>query len=294
MSSYLNATPGTPVYGIEALKLWLKGDITTPNFLISHNGSYTDAGGRDTFTMTELHRALYLGILEISNSLDAAIEFGVAKASGEIYGINVEVEEFWEGRDAEVKSLVDIDMVRREERVREYDRNATCEVLEQVKEEIGWLENEGRRLDVHMEIAEMLKRAKLRRRFVFRPLARGWAVGKRVRDVEMGERDVEVAEEGDSLEVQVGEDEDEMLDVGDGVVDEESLARARRRREERVEEQGKAARKERLELFKREADVGFGTEQLDTVFEEEGQLHEANDSPMFGEGDKEEKDKKES
>ncbi|CZT23790.1 uncharacterized protein RCC_09504 [Ramularia collo-cygni] len=271
MASYLNPTPDTPIFGVSALKLWLKGDITTPDFLASNNGAYADKGGRDGFGLQELHRALYLAILEISLKLDPELECAATQASGFKYCIAVDVDEFYEGRDSEVRSLVDLEPAKRDVIISTYDRDAVCEVLEQAREEIGWLESQVRRLDVHMENAESMKRIRSRISFVFRPLARTWEVTSIDKDDGILDGD----EQG--VGGYNGEDE-EILEVDETEGEEHQMAGDDAELSEALK---KSVRKERLELFKKEVDAGFGTARLEEDLEE-GEVQEKTDSPLAG------------
>lgn len=228
-----------------------------------------DKGGRDTFSLTELQRALHLAILEISMHLDPHLECAATIAGGDKYCIAVDMDDFYAGRDGEIKSLVDLDDEDRDAVIATYDRDAVCDALEQAREEIGWLENEGRRLEVHMEVADTMKRSRLRNRFVFRPLTRGWSVSCGSPDVDMLDGDSLVVEDG---EVAGAKDETE-----------EHRLKRESRKDSAQEEQEKTVRKERRELFKREADVGFGTATVEHNPEDGGEQEAGKtDSPLVG------------
>lgn len=284
MASYLSSNPNAPIFGVNALKLWLKGDITTPGFLSSDNGGYVDKGGRDQFSLQELHQALFLAILEISLKLDPKLECVATQASGLKYCIAIDFDEFYEGRDTEVKSLVDLDSGKRDEIISTYDREATCEVLEQAREEIGWLENQGRRLEVHMETADAMKRARSRIAFVFRPLERSWATARGSKDVEMLDVDALETDVRNGEDKDIPEEDNSAEEVVESTEEPEQMEQVPvTGQENTAEERQRQTRKERLELFKREADVGFGT----GIFEgslEEGAVQEKTDSPLVGLG----------
>lgn len=306
MSSYLHPDPDVPLFGVNALKLWLKGDITTPDFLTSENGGYADKGGRDGFSLKELHRALYVATLEISRKLDPELEYAATQAGGYRYSIAVDVDDFYEGRDSELRSLIDLEGRKREDVISTYDRDAVLKVLEQAREEVGWLESQGRRLEVHMEVAEEMKKLRLRNTFVFRPVERSWRVSSDAKDVEMQDGDAVEAEVDPEEILEMMEDEVELEEETMEMAGEISAEMPERAKdtENAMRDPEKRLRKERLEMFKREADVGFGTGSIERSVEgeeesrekddvlEEGELQEKNDSPVIGLGVKEEAKKK--
>lgn len=201
--------------------------------------------------MEELHRALHIAILEIALKLDPELEYTATEAGRDRFCISVDIDEFYEGRNAEVKSLVDLDDEGRDERVATYDREAVCEVLEVVREEIAWLIAQQARLRVHMEIAEVMKRVGGRRTFVCRPLERACDEAKDLEMLDCGGEEVGTGKEVGGEE----EDEDGIIMEGDDGVEVE----------EKLEIQ---VRKERLSQFKREADVGFEEADLYGEYEE--------------------------
>lgn len=177
-------------------------------------------------------------------------------------------DEIFAGRDEEVRALVGLEVEKRDEVIACYDREGVCQLLEEVRGEIGWLEGEMRRLECHMEVAEGMRRVKSRGSFVFRVLERGWR-----------ERD------RSGVKVRFGEEEEledtVMAEVEDMMDGEDEVGRERQEmRRDAEKERERTMRKERLELFKREADVGFEGGGFYAELEEGEQ--EKMDSPLAG------------
>ncbi|GIZ46125.1 hypothetical protein CKM354_000926400 [Cercospora kikuchii] len=199
--SYLEPTDIFAEKGLDAVRIWLAGFNYTQDFFSNPPPKLTD-----------LHSALMCAVMEIKIQLDPQLECVVNSATEEQYGMEFDPDAFLSDRTFSIELFEEI----REHGIRALERATTMRYLEEAREEIAWVKNETRRLELHLDNAQKLIQQKLRRRFYYRPTPRKQNVSHAL---------VPYVED-DFVKVR-GDDEDEMLDDTDDAESAERRARSR-------------------------------------------------------------------
>lgn len=106
--------------------------------------------------------------MEIKVRLDPQLEYAVNTALEAQCSIELDPASFWSKRKFNVEALERI----REPGIRALNRRLTMRHLEDARSEIGWVNHEIRRLEVHCDVASKLIGAKVRSSFSYRPTER--------------------------------------------------------------------------------------------------------------------------
>ncbi|KXS95406.1 hypothetical protein AC578_6770 [Pseudocercospora eumusae] len=141
---------------VEELKQWLRGFITRPDYLTNPSRP----------PLAHLRTALTLACKEISQILDLQLETLIRVAKQRDSCIEVPENDFWESRTIDFDGILE----NKGKDLREEDDVVAC--LEAARDEIEWMRNEMRRLDVHVDNARDAIREGWRRSFVYRPTPR--------------------------------------------------------------------------------------------------------------------------
>ncbi|KAM3423041.1 hypothetical protein BST61_g510 [Cercospora zeina] len=192
--SYLEPTDIFAERELDALRLWLAGSVTKQDFFSNPPPQLAD-----------LHSALMCAVMEIKIQLDPQLECVINMATEDQYSMDFDPEAFWSDRTFSIALFEEI----REHGIRKLDRGATMRYLEEAREEIGWVKNETRRLEVHLENAQKLIVQKLRTSFYYHPTPRKLSVVHAL--VPYVEDDVVKVREDDENE----DDDEDMLDDTD-------------------------------------------------------------------------------
>ncbi|KAF2216521.1 hypothetical protein CERZMDRAFT_81609 [Cercospora zeae-maydis SCOH1-5] len=189
--SYLEPTDIFAEKGLDALRLWVAGSVNTQDIFSNPPPQLSD-----------LRSALLFAAMEIKINLDPQLECVVNTATEDQYGMYFDPDAFWSDRTFSIALFEEL----REHGIRNLNRGATMRFLEEAREEIAWVKNETRRLELHLENAQKLIVQKLRKSFYYRPTPRNLKIAHAL--VSYVEDDV----------VKVREDDDEdMLDDTDDV-----------------------------------------------------------------------------
>lgn len=165
---------------LSTLKLYLRS--CTPANLLDNT----------SFPLHLLHSAVHLAAREIRQTLDPELEAVVHGASEKQHCIQLDEDAFW-------RRPLDVDALT-EDAIKKHDYQETCWLLEMCRDDIAWLENEGRRLEAHCEIARQVLKSGERKSFAYVPTPRKEAEKNWWKEEDVGKKE--------------GEDK-EMLDAGE-------------------------------------------------------------------------------
>ncbi|KAK4633920.1 hypothetical protein CLAFUR0_03697 [Fulvia fulva] len=150
---------GNPPFSrLNELKNWLKGYITTPDFFTKEPRHALD----------DLHAALLAVAKEIGMKLDPELEATIHTAGDESHSIQCDEDSFWTTRVLDVHKLCTTGLIG----IKTLSRERVIALLLIARDEVQWVANEIRRLDVHCKNAADLKGCKNRESFSYYPSPR--------------------------------------------------------------------------------------------------------------------------
>lgn len=154
--SYLPPSPGGAPED-EELKIWLQGHITRLDYLTNPQPP-----------LRSLRTALTIASKEIINVLDPSLDAAIHCAIAPETSIEVEEAHFYASRIVDFESLFE----NSAHVINKMDAEIVIGFLEAARDEIGWMRNETRRLELHIDNAREMRRMQLRKSFSYAPTPR--------------------------------------------------------------------------------------------------------------------------
>jgi hypothetical protein len=200
--SYLATSADPTERGLDEIKDWLRGHVTRPDFFTTTPPP----------ALADLQLAIRYATAELDQLLDPQLEACIHAAGDRQHSIELDEYDFWDGRKFDVAALT---RVGGGHRLLTLDRRRATQMLELLRDEIAWVTNETRRLELHMKIASELKSSKVRQSFVYRPTPRRPVPFSCARDdSEAATEEGEVDEDAEMLDVEPWETERERRSLG--------------------------------------------------------------------------------